>query len=369
MLRSKWRIDIEDRGCSGETFLAAVEILFKEKPSLTIFENVINAPWMKMADYITGRVKLNSIDKRTRIKDEKDKGQKLTFVRGKDGIVIVDQVPGVYGVRCGSTLKGFVRGNSDEILKAKWPSSADKKCSLEDLMKFNQISKASDTIVFDTPCCYCTKVIKVDTKDFGLPQTRQRCYMLVWRPTNDNINDDLGDYWEQVVEFLQEPAVHSLESFLLEDDHEIVRLYREALNGPAGRQSAREYFLQPDWLQSGQKNVKHNTTARERNGIRLEARYVTNWDAFGVKQVAPHILVPYLNCNEPRVLDMIDIQHAAAARDAESHDAFFSSFLWNISQNVSREPHRTMTPGVAGCMTPGGKSVVSELAVLQCEYG
>ena len=49
MLRSKRRLDIEDRGCSGETFMAAVETLYKEKPKLTIFENVEKAPWAKMA--------------------------------------------------------------------------------------------------------------------------------------------------------------------------------------------------------------------------------------------------------------------------------------------------------------------------------
>jgi site-specific DNA-cytosine methylase len=46
MLRSNRRIDIEDKGCSGETFLAATEVLFKEKPSMAIFENVIGAPWV-----------------------------------------------------------------------------------------------------------------------------------------------------------------------------------------------------------------------------------------------------------------------------------------------------------------------------------
>jgi hypothetical protein len=46
MLRSTRRIDIEDKGCSGETFLAATEILFKEKPAMAIFENVQCAPWV-----------------------------------------------------------------------------------------------------------------------------------------------------------------------------------------------------------------------------------------------------------------------------------------------------------------------------------
>jgi hypothetical protein len=45
MLRSDKRIDIEDKGCSGETFMAATEVLFDKKPKLAIFENVTGAPW------------------------------------------------------------------------------------------------------------------------------------------------------------------------------------------------------------------------------------------------------------------------------------------------------------------------------------
>jgi hypothetical protein len=42
MPRSTRRIDIEDKGCSGEKFLAATEILFK--PAMNIFENMQCAP-------------------------------------------------------------------------------------------------------------------------------------------------------------------------------------------------------------------------------------------------------------------------------------------------------------------------------------
>jgi hypothetical protein len=46
MLRSKYRIDIEDKGESGETFLAATDVLQKEMPEKSIFENVSAAPWV-----------------------------------------------------------------------------------------------------------------------------------------------------------------------------------------------------------------------------------------------------------------------------------------------------------------------------------
>jgi hypothetical protein len=64
--------------------------------------------------------------------------------------------------------------------------------------------------------------------------------------------------------------------------------------------------------------------------------------------------LPWLNCKNGRIVDFLDILYASSVRDAESHDPLFSSFSWNVSQNAGREAHRTATPGIAGCLTPGG---------------
>ena len=49
MMRGSYRIDIEDKGQSGETFLAAVGVLEQQMPQWTLFENVTGAPWDKMS--------------------------------------------------------------------------------------------------------------------------------------------------------------------------------------------------------------------------------------------------------------------------------------------------------------------------------
>lgn len=41
-------------------------------------------------------------------------------------------------------------------------------------------------------------------------------------------------------------------------------------------------------------------------------------------------------------------------RDAEAHDSSFSNFYWNLSQNASKEKHKSACAGIAGCVTPGG---------------
>ena len=40
---------------------------------------------------------------------------------------------------------------------------------------------------------------------------------------------------QSIVKYLKAPVRHSLEAFILKDDHEIIRRFREALNGPPGR--------------------------------------------------------------------------------------------------------------------------------------
>ena len=251
-LRTKFKLDIEAKGCSGETFLAAVELLLKETPEFAIFENVIGAPWEKMKEYITGRIKLDNASNAKQIGEVKaaEKKMDLTFVL-ENREIIVDHVPGVFGVRCGSVVDGFMKGNSTKVQSVSFPTTAkckkSRKCSLTELMAHNKIAKANDTLVFKTGVTYCAHFMKVDTKDFGLPQTRQRTYMFVWQPDGGNINDDLGQYWEAIVASLKAPVRHSLESFILQDNHDIIRVFREALAGPAGRTSKRAAFLEPDF--------------------------------------------------------------------------------------------------------------------------
>lgn len=77
MLKTRDRLDIEDKGTSGETFLAAVEFLEIKQPPVAIFENVDGAPWDKMQEYIKGRLDLKHRNDTKAIKDAKKKGGTL----------------------------------------------------------------------------------------------------------------------------------------------------------------------------------------------------------------------------------------------------------------------------------------------------
>lgn len=189
--------------------------------------------------------------------------------------------------------------------------------------------------------------------------------MFVWQPENDDINDNLGDYWKSIVEHLKSPVRHSLESFVLQEDHDTIRVFREALRGPPGRQSALGVLLEPDFWTSASANLPHNTNTRKALGLQDRARFITNWDAHGKMQLPPHYWLEYMKCLNQRRLDMTDILHASAMRDAEAHDSNFASFYWNTTQNASKEKHRSACPGIAGCITPGGECML--LLRIECE--
>lgn len=104
---------------------------------------------------------------------------------------------------------------------------------------------------------------------------------------------------------------------------------------------------------SASANLPHNVNVRANLGLEDGARSLTQWQAYGKKQVPPHYWLEYLKCIDQRRTDLLEILHASAMRDADSHDSNFSSFYWNISQNASKEKHRSATPGIAGCITPG----------------
>ena len=87
MLKTTYRKDIEDKGTSGETFLAAVELLEQKQPSCAIFENVDGAPWSKMQEYITGRLDLSKRDDTKAIKDASKKAGKYPVVWSLSGCV------------------------------------------------------------------------------------------------------------------------------------------------------------------------------------------------------------------------------------------------------------------------------------------
>ena len=126
-----------------------------------------------MQEYITGRIDISGK------KDKTIKGGRegdLTFILvGK--FISVDNVPRQFGVRCGATVKGYVKDGKGKVHKMSWPkNNSTKRCKLSEIAKFNNINTKTDLLVVENGVQYVTHLVKVDTKRYGLPQTRNRTY-------------------------------------------------------------------------------------------------------------------------------------------------------------------------------------------------
>ena len=108
----------------------------------------------------------------------------MLFSVTKDGRYVAEAVPRQVGIRAGTVLQGFVRGddddddedNEEEIL----PLRPDKELkvgaqlNLGKLAKKHGINLKKDILVLEKKARYCTHLCKLDTKEYGLPQTRNR---------------------------------------------------------------------------------------------------------------------------------------------------------------------------------------------------
>ena len=53
-----------------------------------------------------------------------------------------------------------------------------------------------NVLIFETPVAYRTVLADMDAKEFGLPQTRQRKYMLIWQPEQYPDGVDVAELWQ-----------------------------------------------------------------------------------------------------------------------------------------------------------------------------
>ena len=62
---------------------------------------------------------------------------------------------------------------------------------------------------------YETELSALDAKEFGVPQTRQRKYMLIWQRDLFEEGTDVAGLWSNLVNYLRCPLKFSVDSFLL----------------------------------------------------------------------------------------------------------------------------------------------------------
>jgi hypothetical protein len=80
-------------------------------------------------------------------------------------------------MKAGDIVQGFIReGRNTKDVK---PIISDRskngtELSLRKLSEIHGINLDGDTLVLEKKARYCTQLVKLDTKEYGLPQTRNR---------------------------------------------------------------------------------------------------------------------------------------------------------------------------------------------------
>ena len=241
----------------------------------------------------------------------------------------------------------------------------------------DQCYENTSVLVFEMPCEYRTQRVKVDTKEFGLPQTRSRYYMFAWRVDAfpGVPHRDIGEGWVRLVEGLKAPLLYPVSDFLLSDDHDIARRYRDMLQGRPGEQFAMHKGKGDFYSDTTLKQVKGeergvksyqpsfdlevNLGFKQGAGIPKFARPFTHWGPNGVLALrSPYEWTEYIRCLGRRAVDLID---ACSVKVAEAHvDALHQMVIWDISQNIHLVASLNR-PGTSCCITPGGKNYLSSL--------
>mmetsp|Transcript_16313 Transcript_16313/g.28556 ORF Transcript_16313/g.28556 Transcript_16313/m.28556 type:complete len:1878 (-) Transcript_16313:150-5783(-) len=379
MRKAQHRKDLEDKGNSGQTFFAAVDFIFTRHIQFSIFENVSNAPWAKMQEYITGVVLLATMtDDKGGSKKVSSKANKeavaendtemlfLVLARGELEVIVV---PRLAGVRVGSKLIQ-VRDKNGKTRSARLPTSSHtakgQEVTLTEVRRFLQLLD-SDSLVFDTAKKgFLCRKISVDSKDYGLPQTRNRGYMLVWHESQGG--QELGELWAELVKHMEQPLQSSLDEFLLPDDDERVRRLREVLRGPLGRKAQEDNAMSwnGDWWSSESKDAERQKKYRDEMQVSSNHLLLTGWGKHGARKGQPSLWPELLGVLSSRQCDMMEIFAAECSAETTSvrggrqseaiccpRDPLHSSLVWDISQNVGIACSYN-SPGVTGCITPGG---------------
>ena len=189
---------------------------------------------------------------------------------------------------------------------------------------------------------YSAEYVTLDTKDYYIPQTRNRVYLIMVdqdRAGGKDVADKMAKDWKAQVEAFKRPASSPFEAFLFDRDDPRVHKGQNELR-PSTKSK------ETDWTLSRGRHQK--VRAFYRLGAR---RPLTNWVEGGRCTFPDFGSMTWFNAQVSRVLDTIDINFGRSLW--RGFHALFKIRYWNLSQNVDRETDSGAF-GLIGCLTPKG---------------
>ncbi len=213
--------------------------------------------------------------------------------------------------------------------------------------------------------------IRVDSKDFYIPQTRSRGYLLAIdsRRFNGNMSiaAEIIDCWLTDFKGMKRRASVPIDHWLLPSTDPLTELARQDEEAKLLDRRCREKI---SWTQSRRRHVR---VRREKD--LGESRPLTNWTEGGGSRPHDRMDKILMNGQPSRVLDCIDIYYLHGVKNGYQrangekffYDNMFKTRVLDLSQNVDR--HVDGVPfGLIGCVTPMGIPYITDQARILTGY-
>jgi site-specific DNA-cytosine methylase len=185
---------------------------------------------------------------------------------------------------------------------------------------------------------YHAQATRLDTKNYYLPQTRTRGYMLAI--ADEVALPDVIYRWEKQLRALERDASASLEAFMLDAHDPRVLAAREDLS------YKRKDKEDTPWDKCEARHAR--VRIEEKIG---QKRPLTNWvHGVNVASLPDFAWRDWAGAQTERVLDSIDIDYIRLVKQHE--DANFKTSVWDLSQNVDRSNPTRAKLGICPCLTP-----------------
>ncbi|KAF3010718.1 hypothetical protein E8E13_006591 [Curvularia kusanoi] len=180
-------------------------------------------------------------------------------------------------------------------------------------------------IGYEAAWTYC------DTKNYYIPHTRERMYMIaINREVYGKNASNIVAEWQSTMEALRRQCSSPFEDFLTEL--------------PATLVTHSTMQSESDWSLC---KLRYDQI-RSDQGLGTR-RPITKWSESGTLHPPDHANRKWYKSQSSRVYDAIDVAHLQAAK--EGYDSMYKMKIWDVSQNVDR--FKTGL-GIVPCITPGG---------------
>ena len=191
---------------------------------------------------------------------------------------------------------------------------------------------------------YAAEYIKLDTKNFYIPHTRNRYYMLCIDIDSmlGTTANDVVRRWSEVVKQFERPASSPVDAFLFDElDPRLHQAIRD-INTAA---SSNEHKAS-EWAKCQVRHLQY----REEHRLGT-SRPITNWVENGPSKMVDYGNRQWVKNQVNRIKDFIDLYYLKAA--SLGYDPGYKARYPDVSQNIDRTKIHSSW-GVTGCITPKG---------------